>query len=123
MSLRIVIADDEPLALRRLHIALDEMPEVEIVGSASDGEEALKLINELSPDIVLLDIRMPELSGLQLVEALDHPSPPAVIFVTAYDSFAVEAFREGAVDYLLKPLDEERRCRVLERERPPGLTG
>ncbi len=115
MTLRIVIADDEPLALRRLHIALDDMPGVEIVGSASDGEEALRLINELSPDIVLLDIRMPELSGLQLVEALDHPSPPAVIFVTAYDSFAVEAFREGAVDYLLKPLDEERLKLAIER--------
>ena len=58
---------------------------------------------------------MPELSGLQLVEALDHPSPPAVIFVTAYDSFAVEAFREGAVDYLLKPLDEERLKLAIER--------
>ena len=115
MSLRIVIADDEPLALRRLHIALDDMEGVEIIGSATDGVEALKLINELSPDIVLLDIRMPELSGLQLVEALDHPSPPAIIFITAYDSFAVEAFREGAVDYLLKPLDEERLKLAIER--------
>ena len=115
MSLRIVIADDEPLALRRLHIALDDMEGVEIIGSATDGVEALKLINDLSPDIVLLDIRMPELSGLQLVEALDHPSPPAIIFITAYDSFAVEAFREGAVDYLLKPLDEERLKLAIER--------
>jgi len=115
LSLRIVIADDEPLALRRLHIALDDMEGVEIIGSATDGVEALKLINDLSPDIVLLDIRMPELSGLQLVEALDHPSPPAIIFITAYDSFAVEAFREGAVDYLLKPLDEERLKLAIER--------
>lgn len=115
MTLRVVIADDEPLALRRLQIALDAMPQVEIVGSASDGQIALELINELSPDIVLLDIRMPEMSGLQLVEAMDHPSPPAVIFVTAYDSFAVEAFREGAVDYVLKPLDEERLRIAIER--------
>ena len=115
MTLRIVIADDEPLALRRMEIALAEMPDVEIVGTASDGEQALQLINALSPDIVLLDIRMPELSGLQLVEALDHPSPPAVIFITAYDTFAVEAFREGAVDYLLKPLDENRLRIAIER--------
>jgi len=115
VTLRIVIADDEPLALRRLRIALDEMPQVEIVGSATDGQQALEMINALSPDIVLLDIRMPELSGLQLVEALDHPSPPAVIFITAYDSFAVEAFREGAVDYLLKPLDEDRLKLAIER--------
>ena len=67
MTLRVVIADDEPLALRRLQIALDGMPEVEIVGTATDGEQALDLINTLSPDIVLLDIRMPEFSCLQLV--------------------------------------------------------
>jgi two-component system, LytTR family, response regulator len=115
LTLRVIIADDEPLAVRRLQIALDAMPEIEVVGSAGDGEEALRMINALSPDIVLLDIRMPELSGLQLVEALDHPSPPAVIFITAYDSFAVEAFREGAVDYLLKPLDEERLRIAIER--------
>ena len=115
MTLRVVIADDEPLALRRLQIALDDMPDVEIVGTASDGHAALELIDELSPDIVLLDIRMPEMSGIQLVEALDHPSPPAVIFVTAFDSFAVEAFREGAVDYVLKPLDTERLRIAIER--------
>ena len=117
MTLRIVIADDEPLALRRLQIALSDMPEVEIVGIAGDGHSALELIQRLSPDIVLLDIRMPEMSGIQLVEALDHPSPPAVIFVTAYDSFAVEAFREGAVDYLLKPLDTERLRVAIDRAR------
>ncbi len=113
--MRVVIADDEPLALRRLQIALDAIPEVEIVGVADDGKQALDLIDSLSPDIVLLDIRMPEMSGLELVDALDHPSPPAVIFITAYDSFAVEAFREGAIDYLLKPLDEDRLRIAIER--------
>ena len=113
--MRVVIADDEPLALRRLEIALDAIPDVEIVGVADDGEQALDLIDSLSPDIVLLDIRMPEMSGLELVDALDHPSPPAVIFITAYDSFAVEAFREGAIDYLLKPLDEDRLRIAIER--------
>ena len=113
--MRIVIADDEPLALRRLQVALDAIPEVEIVGVADDGKQALDLIDSLSPDIVLLDIRMPEMSGLELVDALDHPSPPAVIFITAYDSFAVEAFREGAIDYLLKPLDEDRLRIAIER--------
>ena len=113
--MRVVIADDEPLALRRLQIALDTMPDVEIVGVADDGKQALDLIDRLSPDIVLLDIRMPEMSGLELVDALDHPSPPAVIFITAYDSFAVEAFREGAIDYLLKPLDEDRLRIAIER--------
>ena len=113
--MRVVIADDEPLALRRLEIALDAIPDVEIVGVADDGKQALDLIDSLSPDIVLLDIRMPEMSGLELVDALDHPSPPAVIFITAYDSFAVEAFREGAIDYLLKPLDEDRLRIAIER--------
>ena len=113
--MRVVIADDEPLALRRLQIALDTMPDVEIVGVADDGKQALDLIDRLSPDIVLVDIRMPEMSGLELVDALDHPSPPAVIFITAYDSFAVEAFREGAIDYLLKPLDEDRLRIAIER--------
>ncbi|GAA4746820.1 LytTR family DNA-binding domain-containing protein [Sphingomonas daechungensis] len=117
MTLRVVIADDEPLAVRRLQIALGNLHDIEIVGSAGDGEEALELITELSPDVVLLDIRMPKLSGLQLIEALDSPSPPAVIFITAYESFAVDAFREGAIDYLLKPLDEERLAIAVDRAR------
>jgi DNA-binding LytR/AlgR family response regulator len=117
MRLRAVIADDEPLAVRRIEQALAAIADIEIVGAASTGRETLSLIGESRPDLVLLDIAMPELSGLDVVEALDPESPPAVIFVSAHDRFAVDAFREGAVDYLMKPLDSDRLRQAVDRAR------
>lgn len=115
--LRILIADDEPLAIRRLEIGLETTPAVEIVGRASDGEAALRAIAALAPDVVLLDIRMPGLDGLQVLESLDAARAPAVIFITAYSRFAVDAFKVAAVDYLLKPVEFERLAEALDRAR------
>jgi DNA-binding LytR/AlgR family response regulator len=115
MKLRAIIADDEPLALRRLALALRDIDEVELVGTAKDGNTALALIRDGKPDLVIIDIQMPGLSGLQLVDALDLPSPPEIVFVTAFDQFAARAFDQGIVDYVLKPVGEERLKRAIER--------
>jgi len=115
MTLRVVIADDEPLALLRLAIALGTMDGIELLGAAENGVEAQEMIRAFKPDVVLLDIDMPELDGVGLVDALRGAGGPAVVFVTAHDQFAVDAFRQGAIDYLLKPLDEARLRKALER--------
>lgn len=117
MTLRTVIADDEQLALRRLVLALRQIDEVELVGAARDGEAALDLIGRLRPDLVIVDIQMPGMSGLQLIDALDRPSPPEIIFVTAFSQFAAQAFDQGIVDYVLKPVSEERLKRAVARAR------
>lgn len=117
MKLRTVIADDEPLALRRLEIALHAIGEIEIVGVARNGLEALDLVTSLSPDLLIIDIMMPGMDGFGLVAAIERPAAPAIIFVTAYDQFALKAFEEGAVDYVLKPVDEARLKRSVERVR------
>jgi DNA-binding LytR/AlgR family response regulator len=115
--LRVVIVDDEPLALRRLEIALSEMPGVEIVGRARDGEQGLEVIGQAHPDLVFLDVRMPSQSGLDLAAALDSAGAPAVIFVTAYGRYATDAFDLAAVDYLLKPVEFARLKTAVERAR------
>lgn len=117
MNLRVVIADDEPLALLRLAIALERMGGIELVGAAENGIEAQTMIRAFKPDVVLLDVEMPKLDGVGLVDALAVAGAPAVVFVTAHDQFAVEAFRQGAIDYLLKPLDEARLAKALDRVR------
>jgi two-component system LytT family response regulator len=117
MTLRTIIADDEPLAVRRLEIALERIKEIEIVGVARNGREALDLVRSKAPDLLLVDIMMPEMDGLGLVQAIDTPAPPAVIFVTAYDQFALKAFEEGAVDYVLKPVGQDRLEQSIERAR------
>ena len=124
MKLRAVIAEDEPLALRRLSAAIRRIKEieVEIVGEASDGAAALELVKAARPNVLLLDIMMPGMTGVELLRGLDMAEPPAVIFVTAYDHFAVDAFDEGAVDYVLKPLDEERLAKALGRAKDRLLT-
>lgn len=101
---RVVVVDDEPLAIRGLRVSLGRVPGVEMVGSARDGVEGLELIRREKPDIVLLDILMPRLDGLAMAEALADSNGPAVIFVTAYGQFAINAFELGAVDYLMKPV-------------------
>jgi len=101
---RVVVVDDEPLAIRGLKLMLNRVPGVELVGTARDGVEGLELIRREKPDIVLLDILMPRMDGLALADALSEEGGPAVIFITAYGQFAIDAFELAAVDYLMKPV-------------------
>jgi two-component system, LytTR family, response regulator AlgR len=114
--LRTLIVDDEPLAIERLQILAARLPALQVVGTASDGAQALRLAEALSPDLVLLDMTMPEADGLTVARALCARAPrTAIIFVTAHDQFAVEAFDCDAVDYVLKPVAEDRLARAVER--------
>lgn len=115
--LRIGLVDDEPPAIRRLRLALAEMPDVEVVGTAGDGAAALDLIAGGGLDVVLLDIRMPGLSGLELLRRIPQDNAPVFVFVTAYSRFAAEAFDLAAADYLLKPVEFERLRQAMERAR------
>lgn len=117
MKLRVVIADDEPLGRQRLRQLLRDEPKVEVVAECENGVEALGAIREKSPDLVFLDIKMPEMDGFGVLKALDGNKQPAVIFVTAYDHFAVKAFEMHAVDYLVKPFGRERFQTALNRAR------
>ncbi|MBV9549939.1 MAG: response regulator transcription factor [Alphaproteobacteria bacterium] len=115
-SLRTLIVDDEPLAAERLQILCGRLPRLSLVGAATNGASALRLIESLKPDLILLDIQMPEMDGMALAQTLaGQPSKPAIIFVTAYDNFAVSAFDVAAVDYLLKPVEIERLTRAIDR--------
>lgn len=120
MGLRVIIADDEPAARERLRQLLSQEQDVEIVAECDDGQSALAAIRRLAPNLVFLDIRMPELSGLEVVQTL-QPEPPPVIFVSAHDSHAMEAFNIRAVDYLLKPFDRQRFQRALALGREAAL--
>jgi two-component system LytT family response regulator len=115
--IRALIADDEPLARKKIRGLLAREPDVEVAGECGSGLEAVKLIRELDPNLVFLDIEMPELDGLSVLEGLDSRAAPAVIFVTAYDQYAVRAFDVQALDYLLKPIDRRRFQTALERAR------
>jgi two-component system LytT family response regulator len=115
--IRALIVDDESLARRGLLIRLQGLPDVEVVGEASSGRSALEAIRRLQPDVVFLDIEMPGMSGLDVVGQLPTESMPLVVFVTAYDRYAVEAFDARALDYVLKPVDEERFAAALENVR------
>jgi two-component system response regulator AlgR len=112
--MKLLIVDDEPPARERLRRLLEEMDDCEVVGEAANGEEALNCCGELHPDVVLLDVRMPGLSGIQVARHIDTlEDPPAVIFTTAYDQYAVEAFETEAVGYLLKPVRKEKLAHAL----------
>ena len=114
--MRALIVDDEPLAIERMQIICAKIPELQVVGTASDGAAALRLTEALAPDVVLLDMTMPELDGLGVARALaKEASPPAIIFVTAHEHFAVEAFDLDAVDYVLKPVTADRLGRAVSR--------
>ncbi len=115
MKARTLIVDDEELARERLRQLLGNQPEIELVGECADGLEAVAAIKEHSPDLVFLDIQMPELDGFAVLEAVNVEPMPVIVFVTAYDKFALRAFEVHAVDYLLKPFDRERFESALRR--------
>ena len=106
--IRALVIDDEPLARDMIREMLESDPDVEIIAECSNGREAVAAIKSLSPDLIFLDIQMPELGGFEVLESLDAGSAPYVIFATAYDQYAVRAFEVHAFDYLLKPFDQER---------------
>ena len=118
-KLRALVVDDEPLARTNLTVLLSPDPQIEIVGECGSGMEALAEIRGKRPDLVFLDVQMPECDGFDVMERLGGEMPPAVIFVTAYDQYALRAFEAGALDYLLKPFDNSRferaLCRAKER--------
>lgn len=118
--LRTLIVDDEPLAVERMQVICAKLKDLAVVGTASDGAAALRLIEALGPDLVLLDMTMPEVDGLSVARKLAKLDPekqkrPAVIFVTAHDNFAVEAFDLDAIDYVLKPVAPDRLTRAIDR--------
>ncbi len=115
-ELRTVIVDDEPPARKRIRDLVARQPDVTVVGEASSGDEAVRKLEELAPDLVFLDVQMPERDGFAVLAALDTP-PAAVIFVTAYDEYALRAFEVHALDYLLKPFDRDRFVAALDRAR------
>jgi DNA-binding response OmpR family regulator len=113
---RVVLADDEPLARRRLRALLAPHADFEIIAECASGPETVRVVTALRPDVVLLDIEMPDLSGLALVASLPEPKP-RIVFVTAHERYAVGAFGVRALDYVLKPFDEERFVSTLDRIR------
>lgn len=117
MTLQVLIVDDEPLALERLRVAFADIPETNIAGAASDGEAAAEAIRQLDPDLVILDVQMPGQSGMAVARALDGARRPEVIFVTAFDHYAAQAFDVEAADYLLKPVKFDRLRVAVERAR------
>lgn len=114
-KLRVIIADDERPARSFLKAILQEFEDVEIVGEAENGAEAVEIIKKEKPDLALLDLQMPEITGLEVVKLLRKSEMPLVAFVTAYDEYAVQAFEVGAVDYLLKPIEKSRLWETLQR--------
>jgi two-component system, LytTR family, response regulator len=118
MSLRTLIVDDEPIARKVLREELELIPGVAVIGEASDGAGALEKIGAELPDLVLLDLQMPAMSGLEVVRQLKQSSHvPVIVIVTAYDQHALEAFEAGAIDYLLKPVGQERLAEAVDRAR------
>jgi two-component system, LytTR family, response regulator len=115
--MRALIVDDEPLARRGVVLRLKKSRDIEVVGECGDGPSAIGKILELSPDVVFLDVQMPGMDGFEVLRALPGESLPLVIFLTAYEQHAVRAFEVHAMDYLLKPVDDERFTRAVERAR------
>lgn len=114
---RVLIVDDEPIARRGIRRELERQPDIDIVGECGNGRDAVAAISSLSPDLVILDQQMPEMSGFDVVAAVGAHQMPAVIFVTAYDKYALQAFEVNALDYILKPFTSDRFNKALERAR------
>jgi two-component system LytT family response regulator len=116
-AIRTLIVDDEPLARRGLELRLVNEPDIDIVRQCGNGEEAVRAVAELQPDLMFLDVQMPGLDGLSALRAIPASQLPLVVFVTAYDHYAIRAFEASAVDYLLKPIDDSRLHQALYRVR------
>ncbi len=114
MSIKAIIVDDVELARERIRILLED-PEIEIIAECENGREAIEAIRELKPDLVFLDVQMPKIGGFEVIETIGANKMPTVIFVTAYDEFALRAFDANAIDYLLKPFNEQRLARSVAR--------
>ena len=114
-KIRVMVVDDEPLARSSLRVLLRRDPEIELVSECGSGKEALREIRARKPELVFLDVQMPECDGFDVLEQLGKDLPLALVFVTAYDQYALRAFEAGALDYLLKPFDNARFARALER--------
>lgn len=113
--IRALVVDDEPLARSSVTVLLRQDPDIDLLGECSSGIEALERVRSAQPDLLFLDVQMPECDGFDVLELLGHAMPPAVVFVTAYDEYALRAFEAGALDYLLKPFDDARFRRALDR--------
>ena len=114
-AIKTLIVDDEPIARRVLREELEALPGIDIVGEAENGKQALEKIEHLRPDLVLLDLQMPVMGGFEVVRKLGSGHLPVVVIVTAFDEYAIEAFEAGAIDYLLKPVSENRLRQAVER--------
>jgi two-component system LytT family response regulator len=114
-KIRTLIVDDEPLARRNLRLLLERDPQIEIIGECRNGREAVQSVNKLSPDLIFLDIQMPEMDGFDVLASVGTEQIQAIIFVTAFDQYALKAFEVHALDYLLKPFDDARFQRALEQ--------
>ncbi len=121
MKLRVIIVDDEPLAREGIRAFLAEEEDVEIVAECADGAAAVRAVEERRPDLLFLDVQMPQLNGFEALEAMGAAAPPLVIFTTAHDEHAIRAFEVHALDYLLKPFKQARFRAALQRAR--GATG
>jgi two-component system LytT family response regulator len=114
---KVIIVDDEPLARRGIRVRLEQTPDVEVVAECVSGADAVRAIRDRSPDVVFLDVQMPGMDGFDVVQAIGAETMPVTIFVTAYDTHAIRAFDANALDYLLKPIDDERFARAVDRAR------
>ncbi|MFM2301294.1 MAG: hypothetical protein RLZZ84_1030 [Pseudomonadota bacterium] len=117
MTIRTIIVDDEKLAIQGLMLRLEKFPDVEVIDTCSNGREAIRKIKTEKPDLVFLDIQMPGFDGFSVVKGVMEIEPPLIVFVTAYQEHAVRAFEANAVNYLMKPVDEDKLADTLERVR------
>lgn len=113
--IRTILVDDEPLALKLMSAKLKKHAHIKIISQCRNGREAIKAVNELQPDLIFLDIQMPSISGLEVIKSIQGEMMPLVVFATAYEQYALEAFDANAVDYVLKPIDDERVARAIKR--------